>query len=408
MARDIYAEEGLAPPSFVPGKDIYKEEGLAAPNIMAEPFPERDWGGEIAARTVAGVADVGQNLVRNAQRLVGLPLKEKEDFSALLANISGEKPKQGFLPEAIEGLASSLPLLGPAKLFSGVSRLPLLARALAPAAAEGAIAAATSEDPLTAGVLGATVGGLAPILNSLRGSVVAKNIDNAYSKMGQNILDNYQAERQKYQNLYKNILSQGDEARGSAKFVFPKELSNASEDIDYLLSKLPRDKTIKLKNFVENPSLQTAHEAQSSLGKTVSQIGNKVVKTDLDSELLPITQQMRSNIQAAIDANFNKLGKPGLAQQYRDIGAGYRENVIPFNTKAMRDYQAGNISEKTLAKKMMSSEAFQMKNPYQNIQQEDVWQSPLLREILSKSLVGGATAAGAGAVGVPLYYWMKQ
>lgn len=391
--NDLFATHGITPP--VSQRQVIQAKSVGPLSAPVQ-LPERSWPVEFASRLVSGVADAGQNILQNAGKIYGIDVGPREDFSKILANISEERPKEGFIPSAIEGVAQGIPaMLGPSKFFSGVSSVPILARAAAPALLGGGVGAATSENPLIGGILGATQGAI-PLVNSLRPSVVGKNIDNAYAAMGTDIADAYGAAKGKYKALYDSILKEADTALPT-KFVVPKSLQDLGPDANYLLEKLPKNKILKFQQFLENPTIENAHWAQSSLEKLTRGIEKKLVPSDLEQELLPIAKNLREKMQQAIGTNFAKINKPEIAQQYKQTGLGYLEDVVPFDQTVMRDYLKGNVSEKTLGKKMMRNEAFTLKKPAQGIKQRDTEQAPILRKLLGAGLLGvGGSAGGYG------------
>lgn len=391
MAKDIFEEEGISQGGNSSPRDIFAEEKIE-PTL--QPKETRDFSEETLDRILSGLATQGENIYENAAQLGGkiygqdIGPRQKHDFSSILANIRGKNPQEGLPPQLLEGLVSnSLSAMTPIGRLSGAGLSPILAKILNASVPQATVGAATNENPLLGGALGATTG-IIPPASSLTNTTLGKNIAEAF-----------QNARGKYRKEYNSLIKEGME-KGLKKFTLTPELQNMKEEAKFVVDNLPKSRTLFLRNFMENPSLETAHNAQSSLGKLTSSLTNRASRTDLQEALLPISGDLREELRHAIINNFEKGGQTHLAEKYKALTQGYKKEVVPFNQKVMRDYLNGDVSHETLAKKLLRSEKFTLNDASKNI--PGVSTRKLLKDnskLIKLGLLGGLGYEGAHQYG---------
>lgn len=287
-----------------------------------------------------------------------------------------------MLGEALGGVATGAGAYNKAAQALNITRqTPLLGRALTAGLSQGAI---SDSDAVGGRLAPALLAGTVPALNAVRPSV-----------LGETIAEKSALNSNKYKSLYNNLLNKADETVG--KFSVTPELSALKNKAKYLLDNASDAKIDALTDFISNPSIKNAHFAQSELGALSRALDKKLVPTNIDNKLKPIVGNLRKALQDSIEHNLTKANSPELSDAYKALGQGYRADVVPFNTKEMRAYNRGDISNATLAKKMANNEAFTLKKASKNIPGLSAYQTlndPILKYALTTFGLGGIGGLG--------------
>jgi hypothetical protein len=226
-----------------------------------------------------------------------------------------------------------------------------LAKALMGSGVGGALGAASNEqDRVGSGVTGAALGGgtalaqsLLKGLNGITTSGIAKKISadkSAAKKMAS----------KEYGNLFSEAAN-----RGLDKVKVPD--INAKRIIS---QSLPRYHEALL-NFKKNPTVETAHWAQSDLGALKRQFE----KLDASRGL---TSTEHKTYKSVIDAQ-DKIKKsmfsngldnhPDLSEKYNKLSGKYKETVIPYESlKQLRNYEQGKLLPKDLIEHLKNNKEF--------------------------------------------------
>jgi hypothetical protein len=117
-----------------------------------------------------------------------------------------------------------------------------------------------------------------------------------------------------------------------------------------------------LNEYLENPTLENAHWAQSELGaleRHLDTIANKNGLTPIQHQTLRAANQARQQIRSSM-FNQNGLGaSPELAQRYNQLSNQYRENVIPYTRlEDLSEVEANRMRPKKAIKNLMNDEQF--------------------------------------------------
>jgi hypothetical protein len=126
-----------------------------------------------------------------------------------------------------------------------------------------------------------------------------------------------------------------------------------------------------LKKYIENPSIENAHWAQSELGaleRHLDKISNKNGLTPSQIKTYKAVKEARKGIKKSMFSD-NALGaNPGLAMKYEQLGNKYRENVIPYTSlEDLSLAESGKLRPKTAVQNLLKDEEFMMKLAKKNL-----------------------------------------
>ena len=408
------------------GRNLLADDDTNTSNPMMR--PTRSTGAEYTDAALAGIGDIGQNLVQNYSKLaktlsgVDIPVGAPQNFSNTLANIRGQSPQGGIGPGLVEGLTSSLPsLLTPVGRLSGVGLAPIAAKFLNAAVPQALVTGATSANPLLAGSVAGIGAGVIPAASAL----FSKSI------LGQNIGLAANAAKTTSRSGYTSLLN--DASNAIQDFKVPSSLQASAptvnelglatnkggqlpDNISYLLNNTPDAKLDAFKDFLNNPSAISSHRAQSELGVLSSRLKSLQNPSNVDRQVFGIADDLRGQIRNTLMSNLENSSQPELAGQYQNLSDNYKNNVLPFNIKAPRegdaprdlyttllkngDLTASNVADKFLGlKRFPNSDAAGTVPGYQF--QQSLNNSPLLKKLLGGAAVGLA-------VGAPVYSHYSQ
>ena len=117
-----------------------------------------------------------------------------------------------------------------------------------------------------------------------------------------------------------------------------------------------------LKKYIETPTIENAHWAQSELGalqRHLDKISQKTGLTPSQVKTYKAVKEARSGIKKSMFSE-NAFGKnPGLALKYENLGTKYKENVIPYTSlEDLSEFEAGRMRPKTAVKNLLNDEEF--------------------------------------------------
>jgi hypothetical protein len=126
-----------------------------------------------------------------------------------------------------------------------------------------------------------------------------------------------------------------------------------------------------LKRYIDNPTIENAHWAQSELGgleRHLDKISSKIGLTPSQIKTYKAVNEARKSIKNSM-FNKNAMGKnPGLALKYSELSDKYKANVIPYTRlEELSETEAGRMRPKTAVKGLLNDEQFMIdlakKNP---------------------------------------------
>ena len=160
--------------------------------------------------------------------------------------------------------------------------------------------------------------------------------------------------RQNYNNLFTEAANQG------ITHVIPPESSLANRNRIVANSQAKHHRSFN--EYLNNPTLENAHWAQSELGaleRHLESIANKNGLTPSQHRTLRATQEARNDIRQQMFSE-NALGSsPELGQHYQELSNRYREHVVPYTRlQELSETEAGRMRPKTAVKQLLNDEQF--------------------------------------------------
>lgn len=173
----------------------------------------------------------------------------------------------------------------------------------------------------------------------------AKNIEESWSKLGENIRDLYKPKIETYKEGINSILGPHGE-----KQVFEKvdPLITTKLDNKFLLDNELDDLAIGdiQKAFKENPTFENAHKLQSVLGDASRELRNKYKPGMEGYANLQKINNARNLIKSSIGDFLEKEGKKegtDLLGKYKELNDFYRDEISHFTSKKpLRELLRGN------------------------------------------------------------------
>lgn len=173
----------------------------------------------------------------------------------------------------------------------------------------------------------------------------------------------YSIAKADYNNLFEEAASQGLTHARPTKAI-------TSNQANIIKNSQPKYHTA-LREYSSNPTIENAHWAQSELGaleRHLDKISAKNGLTPSQIKTYKAVQEARNGIKKSMFSN-NSLGKnPGLALKYKNLGAKYKENMIPYSSlEDLSEFEAGKLRPRTAVKNLLNDEEFMInlakKNP---------------------------------------------
>lgn len=170
------------------------------------------------------------------------------------------------------------------------------------------------------------------------------------------------------------------------------DMSNSVPQIDIkTLSKYSPEKKIEgVREFIENPNVQTAHTAKSDLLSLERELNKKTSLTKAERNHLDATQNAIESIQQNMFKNNEGKINKNLMDEYADIQKGYRDEVVPYKNKKISAFKRNELSSKELVNALSHGEFMAKRGQYHKALKA--------RKMVPWAL-GGGTAIGAGAYG---------
>lgn len=311
-----------------------------------------------------GVSDVGANIAQIPGDIFG--------YKAPRPNLRGYGPESnaGRIAENIGEFAGHLPLALAAPESLGSS---LLSKA-----AIGSLAGGASSENRGAGAAFGALGGALPSAFNLAKSSTSKNIAKKFAEDKADVKAQY---AKQYGDLFKKAAEEG-----ITTVTKPRINISAIED-----SGMPRQYK-SLKQFLENPTLENAHWAQSGLGgleRKLEKVSEGAGLTPPQNKALLEVKKAKQKIQDAMFAKHKLGSKPELAKTYADLAAGYKAKVVPWNSaKGLEDFSRGELTAKDLINKLSNNKKFmaQLGNQYPQLKINRIADNPWVKSLILGTL----------------------
>jgi len=325
---------------------------------------------------VQGLSDIGANIAQFPSDIAKY-FTGKDWYQAPKPNFEEYIPKSGAgqFGSSVGGFISpfALPVAG----------VESLAAKTLPRILTGAgIGAAESENRPLGAALGAAFGGL---------PVAKKQIEKlpplTSKGISKEILADKTAVKKSYESKYNQLFD-----KAASEGI--KEISHP--DIKYKMiikNSVPKYHESLMK-FVEDPTLENAHWAQSDLGKlqrSLESSNERVPLTSTQNNTLKAAKEAKEKIKDAMFSKTNLGSHPELAKEYETITHGYKSDVIPYaSNKALTSFEKGEIYPKSLIDKLRKNDKFMLElgKKYPGIKLNQILKSPLSKKIIGSLLTG--------------------
>ncbi len=193
---------------------------------------------------------------------------------------------------------------------------------------------------------------LAGIVSLLRGlPISSRGIMNRMSSHKQQALNEA---RRDYGNLFNEANQQG-----ITHIVPPQSSINNAQRIT---SNSQRKHHQSLNEYIQNPTLENAHRAQSELGaleRHMDSIANKNGLTPSQHRTLRAAQQTRNDIRNSMMGEAGLGSNQQLANRYQQLTNQYRENVVPYTRlEQLTETEQNRMRPKTAVKELLNDDQF--------------------------------------------------
>lgn len=162
-------------------------------------------------------------------------------------------------------------------------------------------------------------------------------------------------------NFFKNMNKEESTSKKMYRNVFDKfsgkDIARPSEgnfDAKKLLKSIPGNKKAEVQKYIENPTVENAHWAQSDLGKLKNKLDMKQAgNVDLYNRY--------NNAQKAIkDAMFKAMENKGpeFNKAYSDASDFYKKRVVPYQRKDVDLYEMKKLNDSQFIKSLTKNPEF--------------------------------------------------
>lgn len=154
------------------------------------------------------------------------------------------------------------------------------------------------------------------------------------------------------------------------------------------------DYYMSVERFLNYPTVENAHTAQSDLGKMVRQLRKNptIVPPSVSNDLRRAAQEARTHIRNQMFRDANGNLNTRLANRYNTITNSYRENVIPYSTnRALQKYKAEESTLEELIPGLKTGKFARKKGSAH---------PEIIRADQIKSLLKGSGYLGGGIAGI--------
>lgn len=210
-------------------------------------------------------------------------------------------------------------LAGGGAAYGAARALPLLSGGgVLPAAGAGALAGGvtggdTPEQRALGALLGSTAGlgaGASRITNRAVGNQIvrdANELQHAFTQGFDNVFD--EAARHGLRNITRAPITPA-RIRDYRAITTEKELK-------------------KVRDFMQNPSIRNAHEAQSDIGAAIRRMEN-MPRNNAVTDAINAAEEMREGLLRSIENQFEHHGAGHIAEEYQGLRAAYAEHMAPY------------------------------------------------------------------------------
>lgn len=333
----------------------------------------------LAGGFLQGAGDLGASLANLPLELVGAPKVPHPHLEKYL-------PQDWMSKGAFLGGELGAGLPGWIGMQSKISKLLPEAQGLKRIGKEALAGAGTGyalgEEAPGGRDVSAALGALVPPTSGLRSSKIAENVVDYRNK----ISEEYSS---RYKDLFKNAEEKGI-----------KEIRKPNANFNNIIENFSPDLTKSIKKFLQDPTVENAHWAQSDLGAIIRKNKGKELSSSKDKayqDAVIANKKLKGTIHSELSR------EKGLSPEYAKLTKGYAKDVVPYKyNKGINEYISGELKPSSLINKLSKSDKFMIKqgSKYPELQLRALLNSPL-------SKIGLGTAA-AGLSLPPAYQYISS
>lgn len=350
-------------------------ELLAKPASFINNLVEKARLPSIAGGALQGLADTGISAANVPLELLGKKPISHPDLQKYLPQ--DELSKLAFTGGEIGG---SIPVTG--GTYSALGKLTPEVQGikrLLETSGRGAVTGGIVGENLPGGrESGAITGGILPEINNFRPKVISNNII---------------GHKKNVENIYKQAY---DDFFDKAEDVGVEKVPPPNIDFNRVLKNTQSHYHESLENYLKNPTLNNAHDAQSDLFRYIKDNKNQSL-TKSQAKTYNQAVKARNHINTSIYTELNRYPESELNTTYANLSKGYKRDVVPYKDKNIINYQNKKLSGNKLIKSLLNNDEFMSKesSKYPELQLHQFINNPL-----GKWIAGGAAAGVSAGLGL--------
>jgi hypothetical protein len=168
---------------------------------------------------------------------------------------------------------------------------------------------------------------------------------------------------------------------------------------------------LTINNYLENPTVRGAHQAQSALGEIERHIpagsGSEGTRTSI------MIQNWRDRIQHAMQRQFEHAGAEDIGHEYANLGREFAQEGTHFKHPTISAHRAGHASASDVATDLLNTRGFAHGRGGRELPGFRTRNAiepgvKIGKKILSGSAVIGGIGALLGSLGLPLPEYAKK
>lgn len=178
--------------------------------------------------------------------------------------------------------------------------------------------------------------------------------------------------------------------------VIPEE----SIDFNLIRKSIPNKERIAFDEYLQDPTIQNAHKAQSLLGREIRDLNNEITNQGKSMGRVRRLNELTSaqdSIKKALSKELS--GTKDLKSKYISEKKNYKENVVPYDTKDIRLYKAGKKSPKHLVTKLSKDYEF-MRSKAGKKHGKSISAKKFIDSVMNKNTAKSAGMLGLGGLGL--------
>jgi hypothetical protein len=245
--------------------------------------------------------------------------------------------------------------------------------------------------------IGGPAGYAATLLNPQRAAVKGASLIGSKiptsTNLASKILQDKSAIKNTYEGLYKDLFKSAEE-QGI------KEIEKPKGKINSIIENTPATYHKTLQKFIDEPTLENAHWAQSDLGKLERSLEKAHENNPLTKPKLGALKQAKDYKEKLKRAMFS-ADKGKLEKEYNKISEGYKNDVLPYTTnKSITKFGKDELLAKNLISNLKKNDKFMIAlgEKYPGIKVNQLANSPAGKKIIAGLLYGTGAGAGLEAV----------